>query len=1017
MPTPANLREVHLEDLIAAYLANSPLYRQRQPADFDKGDARQPGSLLDVGMLADFLTATQPEALRQLEKQFPGRVVEAIADELKQLIVRCGTLELLNDGFSLRGVLIRLAWFKPARGYNEAHRKKYEGNRFAVVRQFAYSVHNKNTIDMVILLNGLPIISLELKNHFTQQNVFNAMKQYRENRDQREQVLKNMLVHFAVDDEAVYMATRLQGKATRFIPFNRELKNPPVENNFASCYLWQDILQADTLLVLIQNYLTHENANRKNEIFIFPRFHQFDVVRRLLADARCNRAGCNYLVQHSAGSGKSNSIAWLTHQLANLYDENDRKVFDTVVVITDRRVLDKQLRETVLRFQKMDGVVATVDRNAGQLKEAIESGKLIVVSTLQKYGYLKEMAEQPDRRYAVIVDEAHSSQTGDAAGEMKISLSSTEQLDRAIVEEKGRDLSEDPVVLELQRAQVARGKLSHLSFFAFTATPKQKTLEIFGIPDPNNPKGYRPFDVYTMRQAIDEGYILDVLKNYTTRKTYFKLIKGAAIDRRFEKKKASCLLLKYVNKHQHTIRTKSYIILSDFVEHSMNKIGGQAKAMVVTGSRAHAVLYFQEFQRILAEEPEIFPFKCLVAFTPFTDRDTDKKYREEELNDIGNADIAEAFKKTEYRFLIVANKYQTGFDQPLLHTMYVDKQLGGVGAVQTLSRLNRKGPPNKQDTRVLDFVNTQKEIQAAFQDYYQTTLLDEGTDQQKLSNMGRELEKMGYYTRDNVERFIDLFVRQKAGSEKLQEVFNPVLQRYALPSKFFGNDGKPLVDKDLSEDALQEKKELQEDRQLFRKRLRTYVRQYTFVTQIITFVDVELEKLYLFTKLLIKKLPYEPETLPLEVVEMVDMKKFRQQEEENGTITLKKEDGGLEQPGGDGHGPGGEPEKDLLKVIVEELNKKYHIDFKEADRVIKAVKKRLEADDNLIASFDNPNVQSAIKRQKLKERVEDALIANADEFLGFLNKTEEDPAFGRFFIGQMYQWFSDQRGGDKQPGA
>ncbi len=1013
MNTPANLREVHLEELIVAHLAGSPLYQQRHSTDFDKGDAAHPGSLLDLGLLESFLQATQADALQRLEKQFPGRVVDAIADELKRLIVRQGTLELLREGFTLRGVEIKLAYFKPARGYNELHRRKYEGNRFAVVRQFVYSVHHKNSIDLIILLNGLPVVSLELKNHFTQQNVHHAMQQYREDRDPREQVLKNMLVHFAVDDDAVYMATRLKGKATWFMPFNRGLKNPPVKENFASCYLWRDILQADTLLTLIQNYLYHEKANGKEETFIFPRFHQFDVVRRLLADARTKGAGHNYLIQHSAGSGKSNSIAWLTHQLANLYDDNDQKVFDTVVVITDRRILDKQLRETVLRFQKMDGVVAKVDKNSRQLLEALESGKLIVVSTLQKYGYLKEMGAQPNRRYAVIVDEAHSSQSGEGAREMKFSLSNVEQLDQAIAEEKGQELSDDPVTLELQRLQVARGKLSHLSFFAFTATPKQKTLEIFGIPDSSNPKGFRPFDVYSMRQAIAEGYILDVLKNYTTRKTYFELVKEATKDKRFEKKKASRLLLKYVNQHAHTIRAKSYIMLTDFVEHSLNKITGQAKAMVVTGSRAHAVLYFREFQRILQEEPETFPFKVLVAFTPFTDKDTGEQYREEELNDIGNTDIAEAFKKTEYRILIVANKYQTGFDQPLLHTMYVDKQLGGVGAVQTLSRLNRKGPKAKQDTRVLDFVNSQQEIQAAFQDYYQTTLLDEGTDQQKLYNMRHELEAMGYYTRGDVERFIDLFVRQKVGSEKLQDVFDAVLERYALPARFFANDGRPLADDALSEALLTEKKALQEQQQLFRKRLRAYVRQYTFVTQIISYVDAELEKLYLFTKLLIKKLPYEPETLPLEVMEMVDMDKYRQQEEENGSITLAAMDGELDQPGGDGHGPQGEPEKEMLEVIVQELNEKFHIDFKEGDRVIKAVKASLEQDENLAASFDNPDVLDSIKREKLKQRVEDALISNADEFLGFLSKTEDDPAFGRFFMGQMYQWFAAQRAANR----
>lgn len=1008
MPTPENLREVHMEDLIVEYLAGSSLYQQRQSTDFDKGDAAQPGSLLDLGLLEAFLQATQPDALQKLEKQFPGRVIDAIADELKRLIVRRGTLDLLRDGFTLRGVEIKLAYFKPARGYNESHRKKYQDNRFAVVRQFFYSVHHKNSIDLVILLNGLPIVSMELKNHFTQQNVYHAMKQYRESRDPREQVLKNMLVHFAVDDDAVYMATRLKGKATWFMPFNRDLKNPPIKENFASCYLWQDILQADTLLTLIQNYLFHEKANGKDETFIFPRFHQFDVVRRLLADARANGPGHNYLIQHSAGSGKSNSIAWLTHQLANLFDDNDQKVFDTVVVITDRRVLDKQLRETVLRFQKMDGVVAKVDKKSSQLLEALESGKLIVVSTLQKYGYLKDMAAQPNRRYAVIVDEAHSSQTGEGAREMKFSLSSTEQLDQAIVEEKGQELSDDPVTLELQRLQVARGKLSHLSFFAFTATPKQKTLETFGIADPSNPKGFRPFDVYSMRQAIAEGYILDVLKNYTTRKTYFELVKDAAKDKRFEKKKARRLLLKYVNQHEHTIRTKSYIMLTDFVEHSFSQIAGQAKAMVVTGSRAHAVLYFREFQRILEEEPETFPFKVLVAFTPFTDKDTGEKYREEELNDIGSADIAEAFKKPEYRILIVANKYQTGFDQPLLHTMYVDKQLGSVGAVQTLSRLNRKGPKAKQDTRVLDFVNTQQEIQAAFQGYYQTTLLDEGTDQQKLYNMRHELETMGYYTRGDVERFIELFVRQKVDSEKLQDVFDAVLERYALPAKFFANDGKPLENLELSEDLLTEKKELQEKQQLFRKRLRAYVRQYTFVTQIISYVDVELEKLYLFAKLLIKKLPYEPETLPLEIMEMVDMERYRQQEEQSGSITLTNKDGELKQPG-DGHGQQDKPERDLLEVIVQELNEKFHIDFKEGDRVVKAVQESLSRDNNLAASFDNPDVQDSIKRQKLKQRVEEALLANADEYLAFLSKTEDDPAFGRFFMGQMFKWFSGQR--------
>jgi type I restriction enzyme R subunit len=551
MPTPPQLREVHLEDWIVDYLAQSPLYSRRSSDDFDTGTPEQPGTLLDLGELQTFLQATQAEALQALEKQFPGRVLAAIAEELQILITKRGALNVLLNGFTLRGVAIKLAYYKPAHGFSEAHRQKYQANRFAVVRQFYYLVYNRNSIDLVILLNGLPILSMELKNHFTQQNVHHAISQYREDRDAKEQVLKNMLVHFAVDDDAVYMTTRLQNQATRFVPFNRELNNPPVGNNFASCYLWQDICQADSLLTLIQNFLYQGKPGKKDN-FIFPRYHQFDVVRQLLAKAKQQGAGHNYLIQHSAGSGKSNSIAWLTHQLANLYDEHDKKLFDSEVVITDRKILDKQLRDTILQFQKMDGVVSSVDKSTSQLQEAINSGAMVIVSTLQKYGYLKDLIDQRARKFAIIVDEAHSSQSGESSRDLKLALSTQTQLDQAIIEEKGQELADDPVALELQRLQVSRSQLPQLSFFAFTATPKQKTLELFGIPDLSNPKGYRPFHVYSMRQAINEGYILDVLQNYITSVTYFELFKNAAKDMRYDKNKATRLLLKYVNQHEHT---------------------------------------------------------------------------------------------------------------------------------------------------------------------------------------------------------------------------------------------------------------------------------------------------------------------------------------------------------------------------------------------------------------------------------------------------------------------------------
>jgi type I restriction enzyme R subunit len=957
------LSEKASESGIVAALAASPLYRERPATAFDLV------TLLDSEELAAFVQATQPKEWAKLAKQFPGAEREMLAAQVSALVQKRGTLEVLRNVVSFNGINLQLAFFKPSAGGNPEHLARYAGNRFAIVRQIHFSTKTPDqSVDMVILLNGLPIVSIELKNHFTGQNVQHAIAQYRR-RDWREIFWSCCLVHFAADDDAAYMATQLQGKETEFLPFNRDTQNPIIYDRFASSYLWNDfsdtdgrmesgVLKADSLLELIQNYLHFERDEKTGkEKFIFPRFHQLMVVRKLLAHAKASGSGQNYLVQHSAGSGKSNSIAWLAHQLANLCGADEQPVFDSVVVITDRRVLDRQLQDTIKQFEKIKGTVTKIDRNTKQLVKALERGDKIIITTLQKFGFVGELAKLPGKKFAVIVDEAHSSQTGESVKDLKLVLTSEEQL-KAALEKDDEGKSEDPIEAELERIQKARQKLPHLSFFAFTATPKDKTLELFGTPDKKVKKGFRPFHEYTMRQAIAEGFILDVLQSYTTYKTYFELVQNekAEGEKLVEELKARRLLLEYVDQHAFAIKRKAHIIVDHFTRKTAHKIGGQAKAMVVTHSRAHAVLYKQVIDEVLREQN--LPFGVLVAFSG-TVTINEQKHTEENMNPPGTGEIAEAFKNPAQRLLVVANKFQTGFDQPLLHTMYVDKKLGGVAAVQTLSRLNRTFPPLKLDTLVLDFVNEQKTIQASFQDYFQRTELEGATDPNKLYNLKYTLEQMHVFTADDVEQFALMFIVQKVTSEKLQPFFQRIVE---TGYKNLGSEhaGKP----DHAKLAAEAKEK-------FRKETARYVRQYSFISQIMTFTDPKLEKFYLFAKLLLKQLPFERVTLPREVMDMVDMDKYRVQEEQNGSIALADEDAILDVIPDDGHRGKTEEEKERLKIIVEKLNADYGISFEEADRVVNAIKQKLEADDTLRAAFKTNSIEF-LRRQKLKDSINDA---------------------------------------------
>jgi type I restriction enzyme, R subunit len=1001
----SKISERAAEEGLVASLAASPFYRERHSSAFDAA------TLLDVAETRAFIMATQPKEWAKLGKQFPAEEETALAGYLTSLIQKRGTLEVLRNGVSFNGINLQLAYFRPSAGGNPEHQARYEGNRFAVMRQVHFSTKTPDqSIDTVILLNGLPIVSVELKNHFTGQNVQHAIAQYRR-RDKNEPFWGRCLVHFAVDDDAAYMTTRLTGSDTAFLPFNRDTRNPAIFGRFAASYLWADfvdengetqqgIWQADSLLLLIQNYLHSERDEKTGkEKFIFPRFHQLMVVRKLLAHARANGSGHSYLIQHSAGSGKSNSIAWLAHQLANLCGPDGQPVFDSIVVITDRRVLDRQLQGTIKQFEKINGTVSKIDRNTKQLVKALERGDKIIITTLQKFGFVGELAKIPGKRFAVLVDEAHSSQTGEGVKDLHLVLTSDEQLEEALKKDDESREADDPIESDLEKIQKARQKLPHLSFFAFTATPKDRTLELFGVKDARVKKGFRPFHQYTMRQAIAEGFILDVLASYTTYKTYFELIETEKADgeKQVEKLKARRLMLQYVDQHEFAIKRKAHIIVDHFTRNTSRKIAGQAKAMVVTHSRAHAVLYKQALDEVVREQN--LNFGVLVAFSG-TVTISGQKYTEENMNPPGTGDIAEAFKNPAQRLLVAANKFQTGFDQPLLHTMYMDKKLGGVAAVQTLSRLNRTFPPLKQDTMVLDFVNTQETIQASFQDYYQTTELEGATDPNKLYNLKYTLEKAGVFTPEDVTEFVDLFVVKKVKSEKLQPFFQRIVT----------NGYENLAAEHKGTKDYEKRKAEAKDK--FRKGTARYVKQYSFISQIMTFTDTALEKFYLFAKLLLRQLPYEAQTLPLEVIEMIDMDKYRAQEEQNGRITLKGEDGVLKLTPDDGYRRGrGDEEK--IKLIIEKLNKEYGISFEEADRVVNAIKQKLEKDEALRAAFKTNSIEF-LRRQKLQDSIKEAFLSNADEFLSFMSKTETDTGFGKFFFSEMFNWY-DQTVSGKQP--
>src|SRR5579884_1425510 len=947
-------------------------YRKRSSDDYDKRLCLIPVDVLD------FIYATQPKEWEKFKKQHGGEAKDRLLARLASEVNTRGTLEVLRKGIKSDGCSFRLAYFRPSSGLNEELQKLYEANLFTAVRQLKYSERTEKSLDLVLFLNGLPIFTAELKNPLTGQTVQDAIRQYQHDRDPKEPLFAfgRCLAHFAVDPDLAYVTTHLQGVRTRFLPFNQGryggAGNPPTANGFATSYLWERIWARDSVLNLIQHFVQvveeEDDKGRKTgeRSLIVPRYHQLEAVRNLVRDAQMSGPGRRYLIQHSAGSGKSNSIAWLAHQLSVLHDVSDRRVFDSIIVITDRCVLDRQLQRTVRQFEQTLGVVENIDTTSRQLKQALEDGKTIIVTTLQKFPVIaNEIGALPGKRFAVIIDEAHSSQTGESTKSLKMvlaagSLELAEEEDR----EEGEDL-EDRIVGEVKK----RGQLPNVSYFAFTATPKPKTLELFGSKQSDG--RFAPFSLYSMRQAIEEGFILDVLQNYTTYKTYWNLLKTISDDPRYDRHKASYLLRSFVDLHPHAIDKKVAIMVDHCADQVVHRINGKAKAMIVTRSRLHAVRYKRAVDRYLKEKG--YPFKALVAFSG-TVRDGGAEYTEANMNGFPEAQTAETFKQDEYRLLIVAYKFQTGFDQPLLHTMYVDKKLGGVNAVQTLSRLNRVAP-GKSETFVLDFVNDADEIQKAFEPYYDRTLLKEATDPNLLYDLQTKLSDFHFFTTEEINRFATVYFDPNGTQDLLHAALQPAVDRYSNAT---------------------------EDKRVpFRGHLKDFVSLYAFLSQIITFVDAELEKLYLFGRLLLRKLPVTRERLPVEIQQQIDVDSYRVQKTGTGSIKLKRGTVDLEpvkpkdvdMPLGDHIEP--------LSQIIRELNERFGTAFTEEDRIfIEQLETKLT---------NNEALEKAVKvntpenvRLTFNHVVNDKLQEMIETNFKFYKQVTDDPDFAKTFLDWLF---------------
>ncbi len=941
-----------------------------------------------------FVQETQPQEWKKLEALHGDKTGDQVLGDLCKWMDANGALATLRHGFKCYGRTLRVAFFKAAHELNPELEARYAANRVGITRQLHFSPRSDKSVDVTISLNGIPVATAELKNPLTGQTAEDALRQYRQDRDPREPIFefrRRTLVHFAVDTETVFMTTRLAGTATYFLPFNKGYNNgagnppDPAGRTYRTGYLWEEVLQRDSLLDLLARFIHLQSDERrddqgrkvKKETMIFPRYHQLQAVRLLVEAARSEGAGHNYLVEHSAGSGKSNTIGWLAHRLSSLHDVQNQRVFDSVVVVTDRVVLDQQLQDTIYQFDHTRGVIQKIDEDSRQLAEALENAVPIIITTLQKFPFvsrhLLKMAEErgaagtgrlQTRRCAVIVDEAHSSQGGETATDLKEVLGGED-----LHEEARKRAAEDGQegMEELFRSMAKRGRQANLSFFAFTATPKYKTFAVFG-------RDGEPTHRYTMRQAIDEGFILDVLKNYITYKAYYRLLKACADDPNVERKKAAQALARFMKLHPHNIAQKTEVMVEHFNAVTRHRIGGRAKAMVVTGSRLEAVRYKQSFDVYIAAKG--YAIKTLVAFsgTVQDDKLEDVTYTEEGMNlGIREKELPEKFATPEYSVLLVAEKYQTGFDQPLLHTMYVDRRLAGIQAVQSLSRLNRIHPL-KEDTFVLDFVNDREEIREAFKVYYEGAEMGDEVDPARMYQLKGELDESGIFLAEEVERFCMVYFKPKqrqspSDHQAMNAILDPAVSRF-----------KAWRDRDEAE------------AELWRGNVVAFRNLYAFLSQVIPYQDSDLERLYVFLRHLATKLPRRQGGPGYQFDESVRLDYYRLQKLSEGSICLKDgEASRLDGPSEVGSGLVRD-EPMALSRLIDIVNERFGTDFNQADQLFfdQVVEAAMTDEAMKQAAAVNPEDKFELVFKNLLETL---FVERMDQNEGIFVRYMNDPAF------------------------
>jgi len=968
-------------------------------------------------LITSFIAETQPDLWKEMrglhDNNFESMLIAGLVKELEFK----GSLHVLRHGFKFYGKTFRLAYFKPAHGLNEDVLTHYKQNRLTVTRQAPCHPGDYSTMDLVFAVNGLPVATCELKNPGTGQSWCNAVRQYKEDRNPRAPLFdfkKRAMVHFAVDPDEVHMTTRLNGARTFFLPFNRgshpgEIQcgagNPQHPSGYRTGYLWEEVLERESFLDILGHFLFIEKKDEKvddgkggsriitRETMIFPRYHQLDATRKLIDKTRNEGPGRNYLIQHSAGSGKTNSISWLSHRLASLHNVEDQKVFDCVVVITDRQVLDRQLQDAIYQIEHAQGVVKAIDQDSKQLAEALIDGTKIVITTLQKFPFVLRgllhaagadnidspteaeraqakawEAEIAKRRYALIVDEAHSSQTGETARELKAILGTAAAQENPEEEPDWED--------RLNQVMQSRGRQPNLSFFAYTATPKGKTLELFG----RTGAGGKPeaFHLYSMRQAIEERFILDVVKNYTTYKTYFRLVKAVEDDPNLPRKKAARALAKFLEMHPTNIEQKVEVIVEHFRGHVRHHLGKRAKAMVVTSSRLQAVKYMEAFQRYIKDH-SYDDVRPLVAFSgTVKDPKTGHEYTEPGMNidvvsgkPISEKQLPERFASPDYQVLLVANKYQTGFDQPLLMAMYVDKRLDGVQAVQTLSRLNRM-IPGKESPFVLDFVNEAENIYKAFKPYYDTTSLQETSDPSQLDQLKHELDASQVYHWSEVEAFARIFYRSP---EKQSPADHAHLQRHL----------QPAVDrfKAINDEVL---------RSGFREKLSGYVKVYAFLSQIIPYADPDLEMLYSYGRFLLPHLPLDRDNDTVKLGDEVGLQYYRLQRISSGAIEVREgEEIYVKSPTDVGSGKA-KDEKVPLSEIIEVLNERFGTNFNEEDRLFFEQIREKATNNPQVIQLRQANPFDKFQLG-LRKMIEDLMIQRMGENDKIVTRYMDDKAF------------------------